>query len=90
MAQVYALLAHNRQRFTPVEIMAAYERLGFVAEDLFVVVRNNRPGSAEPCGRSTREKTTPTSSCSGNEGSVRRFEASRQQLPSARCVGSSR
>ena len=34
----------NRQRFTHVEIMQSYERLGFVAEDLFVVVRQNRPG----------------------------------------------
>ncbi len=34
----------NRQRFTHVEIMTAYEALGFVAEDLFVVMRNNRPG----------------------------------------------
>ena len=34
----------NRQRFTHVEIMQAYEETGFVAEDLFVVVRNNRPG----------------------------------------------
>ncbi|MDE0622936.1 MAG: DNA methyltransferase [Bryobacterales bacterium] len=34
----------NRQRFTHVEIMQAYEALGFVAEDLFVVVRKNRPG----------------------------------------------
>lgn len=34
----------NRQRFTHIEIIAAYEKLGFVAEDLFVVVRNNRPG----------------------------------------------
>ena len=34
----------NRQRFTHVEIMEAYEQLGFVAEDLFVVVRKNRPG----------------------------------------------
>ena len=34
----------NRQRFTHVEIMQAYERIGFVAEDLFVVVRQNRPG----------------------------------------------
>ncbi len=34
----------NRQRFTHVEIMLAYEDLGFIAEDLFVVVRNNRPG----------------------------------------------
>ncbi len=34
----------NRQRFTHVEIMQAYEAMGFVAEDLFVVVRNNRPG----------------------------------------------
>ncbi len=34
----------NRQRFTHVEIMEEYRQLGFVAEDLFVVVRNNRPG----------------------------------------------
>ena len=34
----------NRQRFTHVEIMEAYRDLGFIAEDLFVVVRNNRPG----------------------------------------------
>ena len=34
----------NRQRFTHVEIMRAYERMGFIAEDLFVVVRQNRPG----------------------------------------------
>ena len=34
----------NRQRFTHVEIIQAYEDTGFVAEDLFVVVRNNRPG----------------------------------------------
>ena len=34
----------NQQRFTHVEIMNAYEEMGFVAEDLFVVVRKNRPG----------------------------------------------
>lgn len=34
----------NRQRFTHVEIMTAYESMGFVAEDLFVVMRRNRPG----------------------------------------------
>ena len=34
----------NRQRFTHVEIMQAYAGLGLVAEDLFVVVRQNRPG----------------------------------------------
>ena len=34
----------NRQRFTHIEITKAYESLGFVAEDLFVVVRQNRPG----------------------------------------------
>ena len=34
----------NRQRFTHVEIIQAYQEMGFVAEDLFVVVRNNRPG----------------------------------------------
>ena len=34
----------NRQRFTHVELMLEYSRMGFTAEDLFVVVRNNRPG----------------------------------------------
>ena len=34
----------NRQRFTHVEIMDQYEKIGFVAEDLFVVMRNNKPG----------------------------------------------
>ena len=34
----------NRQKFTHIEIMRAYERIGFVAEDLFVVMRQNRPG----------------------------------------------
>ena len=36
----------NRQRFTHVEIIRAYEQLGFVAEDLFVLVRSNRPGAS--------------------------------------------
>lgn len=34
----------NRQRFTHVEIMGMYAETGFIAEDLFVVMRNNRPG----------------------------------------------
>ena len=34
----------NRQRLTHVEIIQGCQELGFVAEDLFVVVRNNRPG----------------------------------------------
>ena len=34
----------NRQRFTHVEIMWMYDEMDYVAEDLFVVVRNNRPG----------------------------------------------
>ena len=34
----------NRQRFTHIEIVQAYQRIGFIAEDLFVVVRQNRPG----------------------------------------------
>ncbi len=37
-------ICSNRQRFTHVEIMREYEDIGFVAEDLFVVMRNNRPG----------------------------------------------
>lgn len=34
----------NRQRFTHVEIMQSYQDMGFITEDLFVTVRNNRPG----------------------------------------------
>ena len=34
----------NRQRFTHVEIMEMCRGMKFVAEDLFVMVRNNRPG----------------------------------------------
>jgi hypothetical protein len=34
----------NRQRFTHIEIIQEYEKIGFIAEDLFVVMRNNRPG----------------------------------------------
>ena len=34
----------NRQRFTHIELIQAFEQLGFVAEDLFVVVRQNKPG----------------------------------------------
>jgi len=34
----------NRQRFTHFEIMDIYRKMGFVHEDLFVSVRNNRPG----------------------------------------------
>lgn len=34
----------NRQRFTHIEIMQHCTETGFVAEDLFVVVRRNRPG----------------------------------------------
>jgi hypothetical protein len=34
----------NRQRFTHVEIMQSYDEMDYVAEDLFVVMRNNRPG----------------------------------------------
>ena len=37
-------ICSNRQRFTHVEIMCEYEEMGFVPEDLFVVMRNNRPG----------------------------------------------
>ena len=34
----------NRQRLTHVEIIREYADIGFVCEDLFVVIRNNRPG----------------------------------------------
>jgi len=34
----------NRQRLTHVEIINEYEKKGFVCEDLFVVMRRNKPG----------------------------------------------
>lgn len=34
----------NRQRLTHIEITNEFTRCGFVVEDLFVVVRNNKPG----------------------------------------------
>jgi len=34
----------NRQKFTHIEIIQMYEEIGYVAEDLFVIIRNNRPG----------------------------------------------
>lgn len=34
----------NRQNLTHVEIIKEYERLGFYTKDLFIVVRQNRPG----------------------------------------------
>jgi hypothetical protein len=34
----------NRQNLTHVELINEYERLGFYAKDLFIVVRSNRPG----------------------------------------------
>lgn len=34
----------NRQRLTHVEIINEYEQKGFICEDLFVVVRRNKPG----------------------------------------------
>ena len=34
----------NRQRFTHIEIIQSYEKIGFMAEDLFVAVRTNKPG----------------------------------------------
>ena len=37
-------ICSNRQRFTHMELIQAYEGMGFVAEDLFVVIRQNRPG----------------------------------------------
>jgi hypothetical protein len=34
----------NKQRLTHVEIITAYEALGFYTKDLFVLLRSNRPG----------------------------------------------
>ena len=44
----------NRQRFTHIEIIQAYEEMGFTAEDLFVVVRTNRPGVRSRCSTGSR------------------------------------
>lgn len=37
-------ICSNRQRFTHVDLIEAYCKTGFIAEDLFVIVRKNRPG----------------------------------------------
>ena len=34
----------NKQRLTHIEITVAFEKYGFITEDLFVVVRKNKPG----------------------------------------------
>jgi hypothetical protein len=34
----------NRQRLTHVELVNEYSKMGFETEDLFVIMRNNRPG----------------------------------------------
>ncbi|KAF0231118.1 MAG: hypothetical protein FD175_987 [Beijerinckiaceae bacterium] len=34
----------NRQRLTHVELINGFEKMGFKTEDLFVVMRNNKPG----------------------------------------------
>ena len=36
----------NQQRFTHVEIIQTYIEFGFIAEDLFVLVRQNKPGAS--------------------------------------------
>lgn len=37
-------ICSNRQRFTHVELIQKFTDMGFVAEDLFVIMRSNRPG----------------------------------------------
>jgi hypothetical protein len=39
----------NQQRLTHVEIINEYTANGFIVEDLFVLVRNNRPGVSRVC-----------------------------------------
>jgi hypothetical protein len=46
----------NRQRLTHVELVAGLTELGFVAEDLFVVVRTNRPGVSRTLGQAHARK----------------------------------
>ena len=56
----------NRQRFTHIELIEMYQEMGFVAEDLFVIVRNNRPGVSRMVRQSMPEKTTPIFCCYGS------------------------
>ncbi len=37
-------VSDNKQRLTHVEVINGYSSMGFVADDLFVLVRSNRPG----------------------------------------------
>lgn len=37
-------ICSNRQRFTHIELMQVYSNMGFIAEDLFVIMRTNKPG----------------------------------------------
>jgi len=46
----------NRQRLTHVELVVGLAGLGFVAEDLFVVVRTNRPGVSRTLGQAHARK----------------------------------
>lgn len=41
----------NKQRFTHIEITNELEKYGFIGEDLFVVMRNNKPGVSRLKGK---------------------------------------
>jgi tRNA G10 N-methylase Trm11 len=46
----------KRQRLTHIEITNEFERYGFVAEDLFVVVRQEKPGISRILGRQSHAR----------------------------------
>lgn len=49
-------ISANQQRLTHVEIITAYESLGFYTKDLFVVVRNNKPTVSRTLGQKHARK----------------------------------
>ena len=49
-------ISANQQRLTHVEIITAYESLGFYTKDLFVVVRNNKPVVSRTLGQKHARK----------------------------------
>ncbi len=56
----------NQQRLTHVEIINHHTALGFLAEDLFVLMRVNRPGMSCVAKQVHAKKNIPILSCSGS------------------------
>ena len=85
----------NRQRLTHVEIINELASYGFVAEDLFVVVRTSKPGVSRilkqaharknhsyslPLTRETQSISVPSDSRKRNE------RTAKSRIPSATCL----